>query len=146
VIDRTEGLEEMDGAEDVGVPSLDGLLIGEANEGLGGEVEDEFRAEVADEVGEREGLADVLDVMTQAGLEVELLEEGGIGVWREGDAGDLGTEIEEPLAEPRALEAGVAGDEDAAAAEDSAEGVGMGGGHEEFTRLSRGRCLFPRGC
>ncbi len=48
VINEAQALEDVDRAEDVGLPGLDGLFVRETDEWLGGEVEYEIRSEIAD--------------------------------------------------------------------------------------------------
>jgi len=88
-------------------------------------MEEEIGTELADDCGDGTRLADVLEVMIEACLKVELLEERGVRIWNEGNAGYGGAEIKEPLGKPCALEAGVAGDEDTTAAKEPAERLGI---------------------
>ena len=115
-----QGVEQMNGAHDVGGVGLDRLAVGQSDQGLCGQMKDIVRLGSEDALRQSLAVADVQDVMFKALGETELVEQRGLGVARQGDADDTGAEHEQPFAEPRAFEAGVAGDEDGLAA------VGLG--------------------
>jgi hypothetical protein len=92
-------------------------------------VEDEVWCGVAGDGGEVSAVHDIGAVVGgDAVVEVELVEEEGVGEWVEGVAVDFSAEGEEPFREPCAFETGVAGDEDAAVAEEVVKGGGHGCG------------------
>ena len=128
---ETEGVEHVDGAHDIDGEGFDGLVVGEADERLGGEVEDEVWGGVAGDGGEAVAVHDIGAVVCgDTVVEVELVEEEGVGERVEGVAVDFSAESEEPFGEPCAFETGVACEEDAAVAEEVVEEGWHGCGRE----------------
>lgn len=84
-------VEEMDGAHDVGGVGLDGDLVGETDEGLSGEVEDNLGGNFGDVVAQCLGIADVQLGVVDAVGQIELLEERGLGIGRKAETVNLRT-------------------------------------------------------
>ena len=93
----------------------DRIGIGSAHQRLRGEVEDQLGPGGGDRVLERSRVANVaLDMGDQLG-EARLGEEARVGRGKR-EAGDVGAELVQPQRQPAALEAGMTGDQHAAAA------------------------------
>ena len=79
MVEGAEGFEDVDGADDVGLPGFCGDVVGEADEGLCGEVEDEVRVGGGDRVFDLVEVAYVTNFHLDTGGEVELIEEAWLG-------------------------------------------------------------------
>ena len=110
-LEPAQGVEQMHSAHDVGGVGLDRLAVGQAHQGLRGQMEDDIRLGDEDALRQGVAVADVQDVMFQAFGKPKLVKERGLGVGRQGDTDDAGAEHEQPFAEPGAFEAGVAGNQ-----------------------------------
>ncbi len=75
-------VEDACGAEDVGLEGADGVVVGVADEGLGGEVEDDLGSEAGESFVEGGGVADVAADVFDDGADAGFGEEvgGGAGV------------------------------------------------------------------
>jgi len=74
-----DGIEDAGSADDVGLVSADGVFVGEADEGLGGHVEDDFGGEVMEGWIEGGGVADVTADVFDDGADFGFGEEVGFG-------------------------------------------------------------------
>ena len=105
-------VEQVRGAEDVGRERLPRLLVGEAHDRLGREVQDDLGLEADQGPLERLGVAHVPHDVLEIGGEPQRVEHRGLGGGREGEPAHVGPEPEEPGHEPAPLEPRVPGDED----------------------------------
>ena len=107
-------IEEMGGAHDVDGEGFDRDVVGEADERLGCEVEDDIRLAVGQRAGEGGAVEEVgAGVRVDARGEAELAVEEFVRLGDEGKAVDLRSEGEQPFGHPGTFETGVAGEEDA---------------------------------
>ena len=113
------GVEQVDGAHDIGRKGSDRIDIGLADERLGGEVKDDLRPVGGKRRRKRRVVADIGDGGNHAIADPGDVEQARRGRRLERIARDLGAERAEPQRQPRALEAGMAGDEDAPALPES---------------------------
>ena len=78
--ERAQGFEDVDGPHDVGGVGLHRFLVGEADEGLRGEVEDEVGLDGLDAAAHEGGVADVADLVVQSRSQAELIKKGGVAL------------------------------------------------------------------
>jgi hypothetical protein len=108
-------IEQIGRSHHVGRKGLDRLGEALADQRLGREMEDHLGAALAHRLRKPAQVADVGDVGVDLAGKPEGLEEARVGGRLQCIAGDAGTKPREPRRQPPAHEAGVAGDEDAAA-------------------------------
>ena len=111
-------------AEDISGVGLDGLLVGEPDQGLRREVENEIGSRRFDRGANGGEVANVADAVMQPTRQTKLVEDRRLARRRQRETSDLGTEREQPFGQPRALEAGVSGEENSFAS------VSIGEGHD----------------
>jgi hypothetical protein len=106
-----DGVEQMDGAEDVDGVCLHRVLVGEPDERLCGQVDNDLGSEITHGGFEGGKLANI----SANGLKLAVKGEDAIEAWLgrrvEGVAAYLGSHREQPESKPTALEAGVPGEE-----------------------------------
>ena len=91
------------------------MVVGVADQRLRGEVEDDLGPDLGDQRGGARLVANIDDFVADQLRQRGLLEEARVGRRFEREAGDVCAQVMQPQAQPSALEAGVAGDEDALA-------------------------------
>ena len=104
-------LEHVSGAEDVGGGGFQWRVVRAPHERLGGEIENDVGLCFGSGLFDQIKIADVPDGFTGESFGREGFVEIGRGVRGKGEAVDVRAEVAQPQAEPRALEAGVAGDQ-----------------------------------
>ena len=107
----------MGGAHDICGVSFQRLLVGVADERLRREVEHEIRLDAEDGFFHRFRLPHVAGFVADELGDVQLFKQRWLGGRRQGEAVDFGAQLHEPAREPRAFEAGVAGEPDGLALE-----------------------------
>ncbi len=107
-----DGVEDAGGADDVGLVGADGVVVGEADERLGSEMEDDFGGEVVERGLQSDSVADVAANVSNIAADAGDSEEVGVSAGVERVAADDGAFGGQPQGEPSALEAGVTGEED----------------------------------
>ena len=117
----------MDRAHHIGGPGGRGLGVAAAHQGLGGQVQHKLRAGFGHELIHQDGIANVAEAMLKAPLQLQLGKQAGIGFGRQGKAGDLRPELQQPQGQPAPLEAGVAREQHTAATPE-----GRIRGHQRF--------------
>ena len=106
--------EHVHGSHHVGLECLVWLRVRPQDQGLGGQVEDHRRLRGLHFGYQAASVADVGDHVVEPRAQVDRLEQTRLRGRIERVAGDLRAKGHEPLGEPRPLEAGVAGNENAA--------------------------------
>ena len=92
-IEFAEGLEDVGSADGVGVPGFKGDFVGEADEGLGGEVEDEVGVGIEKVFFNGGVIANVTDDVVALLMEGELFKETWVCIGREAEAGDFSSKF-----------------------------------------------------
>ncbi len=128
VVEIAQRVEQMRRAHRVGREGRERVAVARPHQRLRREMEDDLRPRRAHRGGGRGGVAQVDDPAGEHSVEVgepvQALVRGG-----EREPGDVGAEPLQPERQPRALEAGVAGEEDALAAP---ECRAAGAAHQRF--------------
>ena len=109
---RAQGFQNVRRAHDVRGVGFQRMLVGIADERLGGEVKDKIRLDAEKGFFHRGSIAHVADFVFDFLREAELFKDRGRGRWRLGEAVDAGAKLDEPARQPRALEPGVAREPD----------------------------------
>ena len=127
-------VEQVRGSHRVGREGRERVAVAGADQRLRSQMEDELGPRLAHRGGDRRGVAQIDDLARDRRVEIDEPVERRL-VGRQCNPGDLGAEATQPEREPRSLEAGVAGEDDALAAPERA--VGRHAGH----RSRRGRIV-----
>src|ERR1035438_8847674 len=97
-----KGAQDAGGADDVGLVGADGVVVGESDERLGGEMEDYLRGEGLHGGFERGGVADVAADVVDDAADAGGGEKVGVGGGRERVAAGAGSFGGQPEGEPAA--------------------------------------------
>ena len=107
----SHSFHDVDRTGDVGGKGADRIGVGEPDERLGGEMEDEIGRQFADDLAHERQIANIAASVGQARFELELTKERWL-LDIDRIPGDISAEGEQPFAEPSSLEPCVTGDQD----------------------------------
>ena len=127
---RTSGeadrLEHVDRAHDVSRVGLHRLLVGQAHQRLRRQMENKIRTRLGDHGEDGGEVADIALDMTETGAESKLVIQRRFSRRRQREAGDLGSELDQPFGKPGPLETSVPRNKDTFAAIDIRKGHARG--------------------
>ncbi|MCY1418488.1 hypothetical protein D9M71_340490 [compost metagenome] len=113
--DLAHRFEQVESAHDIGRIGAQRIAVAFAYQGLGRQVQDDFRLHFGDQLQQHTQVAHVATAVIDAFADPRQFEQARLGRRVEGKTGDLGTQALQPKRQPAALETGVAGDQDALA-------------------------------